>query len=167
MRSYSKKIVTHLSFLSAASSVSKWIGYLSVFSLLAISSVVFENGDIGQVIIVIYGIFALICGIKNQEIFKLVIVSILIIMIATIVKSDILAKHFATYAFLLLVVSVICAVKERRRVSSDDKSTTAAPESTTETTSDPQKRYVSGAYSRNYQRVRSKDGMVFINRRKP
>jgi len=126
---------------------SKWIGYLSVFSVLAVIGVLFNNQTVGQIVIIAYGIVAVLGGIKSGESFKLAVASFGVIILTTTLEVDRLAQHFSTYAFLFLCVGLACAIREQAYRFNDVL----------------MKSYISGAYSR-ARRANPKTRPVF-NRR--
>ena len=130
------------------STSSKWIGYLCTFSILAVIGVLFDNQSIGQGVVILFGILALLFGIKSEESFKLASASFGIIILTTVLGLNGLAQYFATYAFLLLCVGLACVIKEQWQPINDVLN----------------RSYISGAYSRNYHAM-PRGKQVFINRR--
>ena len=101
------------------SASSKWIAYLSLFSVLVSIGILFHNEIIGQIIVVLLGFGAILCGLKGEEFFKLMLVAFGITIASTLLQVEEIARHFATYGFLLLCLGGIRMVKEQLHSYSD------------------------------------------------
>ena len=90
-------------------------GMAMVFALLAVAGVLFQDVTYGEIIITIYGVIALLFGIRSEDTFKMALIALIWIPLLTMMRSDVLSQNFAVYAFLLLCFGVVTAIKEQWR----------------------------------------------------
>jgi len=91
----------------------KATGYAVVFAVLSLLGVLFQEVAFGQIIIIVYGLFALVARVPSEDTFKMALISLICIPILTVLRSDVLAENFAVYAFLLLCFGVASAIREQ------------------------------------------------------
>lgn len=70
---------------------------------------------VGQVIIILYAIFALIFRVESRTTFIFVLISFGVVLTASLRSDTALASVFAVYAFLLLIVGTISLGREVRQ----------------------------------------------------
>lgn len=80
---------------------------------LIIIGVLIRDVVFGQIIILIYAVVALIRSIESATTFKLAIIMLVAVPLVYALHNPLLAQTFATYAFLLLLVGLVCAVREQ------------------------------------------------------
>lgn len=70
---------------------------------------------LGQLAVILYGIAAIIWRLESRTSFTLALLSIAAAVIMLFTQNSIMMAHnFASYAFLLLLVGIICAAREAR-----------------------------------------------------
>lgn len=94
------------------SETASWLVCIGVFAWPASLEIFFPDLKIGMPLLAIYGLAALVFGIRSAESFRAAILCFGIIIAATASGQSELGESFAVYAFLLLVIGTVCAVKE-------------------------------------------------------
>jgi hypothetical protein len=97
--------------------VSRWERFQTPLILLGgmIGGFMIQNTTIGVIMILAYGISALIFRIQSRTTFALAALSVAAITVMLLVKPNAeLASNFTTYTFLLLVIGVITLIIEGR-----------------------------------------------------
>ena len=77
----------------------------------------FRDAAFGQIVIGLYGIFAFFWRIESATTFKLAIIMLVLTPVVNMLKNPLLAQTFASYAFLLLIIGVVCALAEQYRAT--------------------------------------------------
>ena len=141
------------------SQMTKWVAYLGVFSFLASIDLLFQNSQIGQILIIVYGIFALISKIRSTENFQLSLVAFGVILIASIAGNTSLVQSFSIYVFLFLCIGILSTLIEQRKTS--DRSVLQNDIETSQGSESGQK-----SFNRGQVTAAGNPNLVFINRRK-
>jgi hypothetical protein len=83
-----------------------------IFGAIAVGLLI-QSLQVGEIVIVLYGIFALLRRIKSRITFTLALFSLLSIIILLVIRpNNQLAANFAVYTFLLLVVGTVTLGRE-------------------------------------------------------
>lgn len=73
-----------------------------------------QSEILGQAILLVYAIVAFILRIPSRTTFLMALISLGVVLIASVRSQDNLAATFASYVFLLLVIGTISLVRELR-----------------------------------------------------
>ncbi len=90
---------------------------LMLVCVIIILGVLFRNDFFGQIMIVGYGVGALLFRIESLTTFKLAIVMFVSVAVLAVRNNYSLAQTFATYAFLLMIIAIMCAFGEQYRLN--------------------------------------------------
>lgn len=72
--------------------------------------------DVGEFMIAVYGIFAMIKHVSSRNTFILALISLICIVLLSVLKDNgTISENFAVYAFLLLIIGTISLGLEARR----------------------------------------------------
>jgi|GEM_PF-6893077 len=80
--------------------------------VLAGVGVLFQNATVGNLLILIFGVVAVIVNVRGLEILKMMIVTLVSAMILTIAQNHTLANVFAQYSFLFLLIAMVNILRE-------------------------------------------------------
>lgn len=80
--------------------------------ILAGVGVLFQNATVGNLMILIFGIVAVIVFVNGLEIVKMMLVTLVCAMILTMMDNHKLANVFAQYAFLFLLIAMVNILRE-------------------------------------------------------
>lgn len=92
--------------------------YTLAILILAGVGVLFQNATFGNILILIFGIIAVVAYVKGVEILKMMIVTLICAMFLTVTKNFTLANVFAQYSFLFLVIAMINILREEWKLRS-------------------------------------------------
>ena len=93
------------------------IGYGATVLLLGLVGLLVQDVKVGGILLVLYGITAILAKIPSADTFKMAIISMSSIIILAFLGNTTLIKNFAEYTFLLLAIGVICTAVEMHRAS--------------------------------------------------
>lgn len=93
----------------------RWLVYVGAFAWLAGIEVLLPGISIGQYVIGLYGLWAIATGVKSVESFRMAILAFVVIILSSIAGLSELAEKFAVYAFILLVIGLVCSIREEWR----------------------------------------------------
>ena len=80
--------------------------------ILAGVGVLFQNATAGNLLILIFGVVAVIVNVRGLEVLKMMIVTLISAMILTIAQNHTLANVFAQYSFLFLLIAMVNILRE-------------------------------------------------------
>ncbi|HYG83858.1 MAG TPA: hypothetical protein VD907_03200 [Verrucomicrobiae bacterium] len=92
----------------------RWALYALGLVGLALLGTLFQDAMYGQLLIIGYGVVAIIFKVNSNESFKMAIISFICIILLVLAQNDEVAKNFATYAFLLIIVGILSAIFETK-----------------------------------------------------
>ncbi len=90
------------------------VNILVVLAII-ISGILIQIPQFGQILFMLYGIIALLVGIKSSETFKMAIIAMLCIPLIFLSNNKELASSFAVYAFLLICIGTLSSIAEEWR----------------------------------------------------
>ncbi len=91
----------------------KALVFVGILVALVLGSGLFENVAIGQISIVLYGIYALIRKIPSSTTFTMAAITLVFMPIIALIREEKeLVGTFGVYAYMLFVVAAISAVLE-------------------------------------------------------
>jgi hypothetical protein len=77
--------------------------------------------ELGELLIAVYGLVALLVGIRSSDTFKMSIIAVVLVPLLFILRSNQMAKNFSVYAFMLLGIGIVCAMAEEWRRTKKSK----------------------------------------------
>jgi len=93
-----------------------WIQTPLLIAVAMLAGVFAESAMFGQLVIVSYGLAALIWGISSRTTFTLALIALMATIALLVGRGNVaLAQSFATYTFLLLVAGVITLGRELKK----------------------------------------------------
>ncbi|MGF7229541.1 MAG: hypothetical protein ACQR33_06215 [Candidatus Saccharibacteria bacterium] len=94
------------------SQVTRLVLYSAAFVVLVLIGTLLKDAATGNILIVIYGIFALVSRAPSGDLMKMALVMLGYIIVLMVIKNATLAGYFAQYAFLLLLFGFLGSVVE-------------------------------------------------------
>lgn len=96
--------------------------FITVLALLISLSSLLHNASIGQVIILLYGVYAVIRKVSSDTTLIMALTALATVMVITLFHiSEDLADTFAIYSLLLLLVWAVSRALERNISQKDEK----------------------------------------------
>ncbi len=89
-------------------------GQIIIFAGLLAIGFFARSVIIGQILIIIYAVFAFVMKIESRTTYILALMSLAVVLVASLRADSGLASAFAVYAFLLLVIGTLCLGREVR-----------------------------------------------------
>lgn len=86
--------------------------YTIAILILAGVGVLFQNATIGNLMILAFGIIAVVVYVRGVEVLRMMLVTLVCSMILTGTKNYKLANVFAQYAFLFLIIAMVNLMRE-------------------------------------------------------
>jgi hypothetical protein len=90
----------------------KQLSAAAVIVVLIIAGMLFRYPQFGGLLVLAYGIFALVARISSGVTFKMVLVILCCLPVLSVRSDDELLDYFAVYAFLLLIIGIVSVLSE-------------------------------------------------------
>ena len=99
----------------------RMVAYITGLLVLLAVGNLFQNVDLGTVLVIVYGFAALIFRVPSDDTFRLLVANLAYIMLFTLLRNAKLASAFTQYALLLLLFGVLSMLAENFRAVQSSK----------------------------------------------